>query len=143
MSANASSERDREALRQAHGVRLVTAAEEGVAAADLPVGVYGFTSSPVLASPMFATCRYRNFEVHRLPSGPAVVGFVTPLDADRLSSETDDVIQIELLPEAEGEASTIVAIGYERVVQHRQYSIRTADRISLHVSPAARQFVGT
>ena len=44
-------------------MRLVAQSEEGFAAADLPGGVYGFTSSPALASPLFAARQYRNFEI--------------------------------------------------------------------------------
>jgi hypothetical protein len=39
-------------------------------------------------------------------------------------------------PDAEGEATTIVALSYDRVVQHRQYAIRNADAITLQVAPA-------
>jgi hypothetical protein len=142
MSVDVSSERGREALRQAHGVRLVAASEEGMAAADLPAGVYGFTSSPALASPMFAVRRYRNFEVHRLPGGPAVVGFVTPDEAARLSTATSDATQIRLFPDTEGEATVIVAIGYDRIAYHRQYSVLNAEAITLNVSPSAPHLVG-
>jgi hypothetical protein len=142
MSVSVPTERDREMLRREHGVRAVSAAEEGVAAADLPVGVYGFTSSPALASPMFAGRRYRNFEVHRLPGGPAVVGFVTPREAESLKGMSADAIQIHLYPDAEGEASAIVAIGYGRIVHHRQYSIRNAEAIVLNISPRAPHYLG-
>jgi hypothetical protein len=137
MSANVTSESAREVMRSQHGVGLVSPAQEGVAAADLPVGLYGFTSSPALASPMFATRRYRNFEVHRLPSGPAVVGFVTPSEAASLSTAAD-AVQIRLFPDAE--ASVIVAIGYDRIVHHRQYSVRSAEA-TLNVRPLVPQLV--
>ena len=119
MATNASAARLREALRREHGVRVVDAQEEGSAAINLPPGLYGFTSSPALASPMFAAHRYRNFEVHRLSNGPAVVGFVTSADAARLTSSSSEPVEIRLFPDAEGDASTIVAIGYERIVLHQ------------------------
>ena len=56
----------REALRREHGVRPVSDDEEGTAADVQPRGVYGFTGSPALASPLFSARRYRNFEVHHL-----------------------------------------------------------------------------
>jgi hypothetical protein len=86
---------------------------------------------------MFGARRYRNYEVHRLANGPSVVGFVTSLDADRLLDSGSDVVQILLFPDAEGHASTIVAIGYDRIVHHRQYSIRNAEALTLHVSRTA------
>jgi hypothetical protein len=137
MSTDVSSEQARATLRREHGVRLVSAAEEGMAADEIPAGVYGFTSSPALASPLFAARRYRNFEVHRLPAAAAVVGFVSPADAAKLTGRAEDVATIRLHPDAEGEASVIVCIPYDRIVQHRQYSIRNADAITLQVASAA------
>ena len=136
MAATVSSEQAREALRREHNVRLVHPDEEGAAAHDLPPGVYGFTSSPVLASPLFAVRRYRNFEVHRLPQGPAVVGFVTREDAAKLTSATIGTVEIQVWPDIEGEASAIASIPYDRIVQHRQYSIRNVEAVTLHIVPA-------
>jgi hypothetical protein len=131
-----STESAREALRREHGVRLVNDSEEGAAAEDLPAGTYGFTGSPLLASPLFATQRYRNFEVHRLAAGPALIGFVSAADAAKLTRVHDDILTIRVYPDAEGDASTIVSISYDRVVQHRQYAIRNADALTLQVQPA-------
>jgi hypothetical protein len=135
MSTLASSEPAREVLRREHGVRLVDVAEEGRAAEELREGTYGFTGSPLLASPLFAARRYRNFEVHRLAAGPAIIGFVTAADAARLTHAADAVLTIRIFPDAEADASTIVAISYDRVVQHRQYAIRNADALTLQVLP--------
>jgi hypothetical protein len=137
MAATVSSEQAREALRREHDVRIVQPEEEGAAVHDLPPGVYGFTSSPVLASPLFAVRRYRNFEVHRLPQGPAVVGFVTHLDAAKLTNATHGTVEIQLFPDIEGDATSIVSISYDRIVQHRQYSIRNAEAVTLHIVPAS------
>ena len=136
MSTTLSSEHAREALRREHGVRLVGEGEEGAAVEDLPAGTYGFTGSPLLASPLFAAQRYRNFEVHRLASGPAVVGFVTPADAARLTDVHDPTLTIRIYPDAEGDATVLVSISYDRVVQHRQYAIRNADALTLQVHAA-------
>jgi hypothetical protein len=126
----------REALRQAHSVRVVTAGEEGFAAENLPVGVYGFTASPALASPLFAAPRYRNFEVHRRAAGEVVLlAFVAAHEAGRLAEE-DGVVHITAFPDVEGDASTLVTIPYSRIVHHRQYSIRNAASIALEVRPA-------
>lgn len=126
----------REALRREHGVRLVDADQEGAAVEDLPVGTYGFTGSPLLASPLFSVRRYRNFEVHRLAAGPAVIGFVSAADAVKLTHAADDTLTLRLFPDAEGDATTIVSISYDRVVQHRQYAVRNADAMTLQVHPA-------
>jgi hypothetical protein len=126
----------REALRREHGVRLVDDTQEGAAAEDLPAGTYGFTGSPLLASPLFSVRRYRNFEVHRLASGPAVIGFVSASDAARLTQGQEALLTLRLYPDAEGDAATIVSIPYDRVVQHRQYAVRNADSLTLQVHPA-------
>lgn len=131
-----STEPAREALRREHGVRLVDPGEEGAAAEDLPAGTYGFTGSPLLASPLFAVRRYRNFEVHRLSTGPAVVGFVSPADAAKLTHGGTEVLTIRLYPDAEDDATRIVSISYDRVVQHRQYAVRNAEALTIQVHPA-------
>ena len=133
MSAEAFSESARKSLRGEHGVRLVNAAEEGSAAESLPPGVYGFTGSPVLASPLFAVRRYRNFEVHRMATGVHLIGFVPPAAAAALKHPTSDVATVVIYPDAEGDATVIVSIPYDRIVQHRQYAIRNAEAITLQV----------
>ena len=136
MSTIAASEHAREALRREHGVRLVSEQLEGVAAEDLPAGTYGFTGSPLLASPLFSAQRYRNFEVHRLAAGPAIVGFVTAADAARLNVVHDQTVTVRIYPDTEADASVLVSIPYDRVVQHRQYSVRNADALTLQLLPA-------
>jgi hypothetical protein len=136
MTTNVSTESARKALRREHGVRVVGPSEEGAAAEDLPAGTYGFTGSPLLASPLFAVRRYRNFEVHRLAAGPAVVGFVTPADAAKLTQDSGETATVRLYPDAEGEATTIVSLSYDRVLQHRQYAIRNAEAITVQVARA-------
>jgi hypothetical protein len=133
--ANSSSEQAREALRREHGVRLVSPAEEGFAADTLAAGVYGFTSSPALASPLFAVRHYRNFEIHRLPSGTSLIGFVTPAEAVQLTRLDVEPVNVNVHPDADGDATAIVSLPYDRVVQHRQYSVRNAATIALQVLP--------
>ena len=45
---------------------------------------------------------------------------------------------VVLHPDAEGDATAIVSLPYDRVVQHRQYSVRNAAAIVLQVAPAGR-----
>jgi len=136
MAADTQTDADRDALRRQHGVRLVTEAEEGFAAEQLPAGVYGFTGSPVLASPLFAQRRYRNFEVHHLADATvALIAFVSSAEATQLDSSTA-VFTMTAYPDAEADATTIVAIPYSRIVQHRQYAIRNSAGIALQIKPA-------
>ena len=98
MAANSATDAAREVLRREHGVRLVTPSEEGFAAEQLPAGVYGFTNSPALASPLFRVRHYRNYEVHRLPAGVCVVGFVAPADAASLAHAQDETVSVGCTP---------------------------------------------
>ena len=82
MVTNTAAEEARRALRREHNVEIVSSAQEGFAAEKLPDGVYGFTASPALASPLFADRHYRDFEIHRLANGKtAVIGFVSSAEA--------------------------------------------------------------
>jgi hypothetical protein len=130
---NSRAEHAREQLRAVHGVRLVRGDEEGTSALVIPPGVYGFTASPGLAAPLFATRRYRNFEIHHLTDGAvAIVGFVAPSDASRLAGGSG-IIDVAIHPDLEGETTEIVAIRYAQIVQHRQYSVRNSAALSLRV----------
>ena len=134
MVESSTAEQAREALRKEHGVRLVQPSEEGYAADRLADGVFGFTSSPALASPLFASRQYRNFEIHRLPGGiTTVIGFVTPQQAGELMRSVHGTVTVTLYPDAEAEATAIVSLPYDRVVQHRQYSVRNAGAITLQI----------
>src|SRR3954469_9150259 len=121
--ANTPSTLDQQALRQAHDVRIVTAAEEGMGVNALPAGVYGFTYSPALPNaPLFAERRYRSYETHKLPSGEIyVIGFAAVDAAAALESHTgEQTLQIQ--PEPEGDAVVLVQIPYARIGHHRQHA---------------------
>lgn len=140
MAVDSSSEPVRDALRREHDVRLVSPAEEGFAAEHLPGGVYGFTSSPALASPLFSVRHYRNFEIHRLPNGvTTIVGFITPAEAGQLvRAPRTQPVSLIVHPDIEGEATAIVSLPYDCVVQHRQYSVRNAAAVALQVMPSGQ-----
>lgn len=114
---------DQQALRAVHQVRLVSPEEEGLGVNALPRGVYGFTYSPGLANaPLFATRRYRSFEIHTLASGEVfIIGFVTREAFGQMTSTAADVT-IQIQPEPEADAATLVAVPYSRIRQHRQYA---------------------
>jgi hypothetical protein len=127
----------RERLRQHHQVTLVDAAREGHPIDAQPGGTFGFTFAPAIAAPLFRQHAYRSYEMHRLRSGEAaVIGFVTPAEQQRLAGGGDDV-DVHLFPAPEGEATEIVAVTYDRIRQHRQYSVRNGAGITLKVAPQA------
>ncbi len=128
---------DQESLRAAHGVRLVTGAEEGSGDNALPGGTYGFTYSPGLPNaPLFAVRRYRSYEIHKLPGGDIyIVGFATP-DAARELSTTVEEMSAQIHPQPEAGFDTLVTIPYSRIRRHRQYAAPNQDGFSVTVRPA-------
>jgi hypothetical protein len=121
--ANTPSTLDQQALRQAHDVRIVTPAEEGMGVNALPGGVYGFTYSPALPNaPLFAERRFRSYETHKLADGEIfVIGFADAGTAAALelnNSEQTLVIQ----PEPDASASVLVKVPYSRMRHNRQHA---------------------
>jgi hypothetical protein len=127
---------DQEALRIAHQVRIVSAAEEGNSVSKLPGGVYGYTYSPGLpAAPLFAIRRYRSYETHKLPSGDVyVIGFAKADVARALSTATEEMT-LQIHPQPEGDYATLVTIPYSRIRQHRQYAAPNQDGFTVTVRP--------
>lgn len=127
---------DQESLRTVHGVRLVGEAEEGTGVNALPGGIYGFTYSPGLPNaPLFAVRRYRSFETHKLASGEVfIIGFVTREASGQMTeSHADALVQIQ--PEPEGSADTLVAVPYSRIRQHRQYAAPNQHGFAVTLKP--------
>jgi hypothetical protein len=121
--ANTPSTLDQQALRQAHDVRIVTAAEEGMGVNALPVGVYGFTYSPALPNaPLFAERRFRSYETHKLADGEVcVIGFADVATAAALeSNDAEQTLVIQ--PEPDATASVLVKVPYSRMRQNRQHA---------------------
>ena len=65
-----------------------------------------------------------------------LIGFVAAAAAAALKHSTTDIVTVEIHPDAEGDATVIVSIPYDRIVQHRQYSIRNAEAITVQVMTA-------
>jgi hypothetical protein len=129
---------DQETLRTVHEVRLVTDAEEGTGVNALPGGTYGFTYSPGLPNaPLFAVRRYRSFETHKLASGDVfIIGFVTREAAAQMMSSTADVL-VQIQPEPEGGADTLVAVPYSRIQHHRQYAAPNQHGFAVTLKPVS------
>lgn len=125
----------RQALRAAHRVRLVEPSEEGFGIDQLPDGVYGFTYSPAIAAPLFATHRYRTYEMHRIAGGEALIlGFVSAGEAERLRTATEP-IEISLFHDVNGDADTLIAVPYARIMHHRQIATPNQVSVPLRVAP--------
>jgi hypothetical protein len=119
---------DQEPLRAAHNVRLVSDAEEGMPVHSLPGGVYGFTYSPGLPNaPLFATRRYRSYEIHKVVTGETfVVAFADAETAAQLDTASSEVT-IRVQPEPASGAAVLVKIPYSQIRHHRQYAAPNQD----------------
>lgn len=121
--ANTPSTLDQQTLRQTHGVRVVSGAEEGMGVNALPGGVYGFTYSPALPNaPLFAERRFRSYETHKLAGGEIfVIGFADVATAAALDSNGGEQTLV-IQPEPDGAANILVKVPYSRMKHHRQYA---------------------
>lgn len=126
-----------QALRVEHGVRLVTADEEGTGVGALPEGVYGFTYSPGLPNaPLFTVRRYRSFELHKVRGGEVfLVGFVPASTAVEVAGAASEVTVV-VRPEPDADATTLVAVPYSRIRQHRQHAAPNQGGATLTIVPA-------
>jgi hypothetical protein len=119
---------DQERLRRAHGVRLVTEAEEGTGVNQLPDGVYGFTYSPGLPNaPLFAVKRYRSYEIHKRAGGEALVIAFGDLDTARRIASTSEDANVRVQPDFTDAAGVLIEIPYSRIRHHRQYAAPNQD----------------
>jgi hypothetical protein len=127
---------DQEALRATHQVRLVTSDEEGTGVDQLPAGVYGFTYTPgIPVAPLFATRRYRNYEIHKLPSGEVyLIGFAKA-DLARTLSTASEEMTLQVLPQPDTGDEVLVTIPYTSMRRHRQYAAPNQDGFTVTVLP--------
>jgi hypothetical protein len=134
--ANTPATAAQETLRQTHDVRVVAAAEEGSGVDALPAGVYGFTYSPGLHNaPLFATRRYRSYEIHKIAGETFLIGFASAADAQQLETLTAEFTVI-VQPEPDERAASLVKIPYSRIRQHRQYAAPNQHGFTVTVTPA-------
>jgi len=121
--ANTPATLDQETLRSIHGVRVVTAVEEGMGVNALPGGIYGFTYSPALPNaPLWAARRYRSYETHKLANGEVfVIGFADVETVAKVES-TAGGQTVRIHPEPDPSANVLVKIPYSRISHHRQYA---------------------
>jgi hypothetical protein len=129
---------DQTAIRDAHGVRLVSEAEEGTGVNALPGGVYGYTYSPGLTNaPLFMTRRYRSYETHKLASGETfVIGYADTDTAERMTSASADV-SILINPEPSSAEGVIIKIPYSRIRQHSRVAAPNQDGFTVTLLPAS------
>ena len=107
-------------LRASHRVRLVEAAEEGVAADRQPDGVYGFTYAPHEAAvPLFSKKSWHSFEIHKLPDGALhLVGYVSQPDSAFIQS--GEHVEVTLFPDAWEDSTQLVSVPLTRVVPSKR-----------------------
>ncbi|RMG48831.1 MAG: hypothetical protein D6723_14690 [Acidobacteria bacterium] len=127
---------ERKALRDQHGVRLVTDEEEGTGIDKLPDGVYGFTYAPMQwDAPLFRTRTHQGFEIHKLPDGTELlIGYLSSEEASQMAEATEPVT-IHLFADPGDRADKLVCIPLERVRRHKQHSERTGNGLEMELAP--------
>jgi len=126
---------ERMALRAANQLRPLSEAEEGFGIERVPPGVYGFTSSPREAAPLFRQQIFRSFEIHKHLDGEIYfVGFVTAEQGDRISSR-ESQLDITLYPDAYGEAGKLVSIAMSRIARAEGPSRDEGSALRLDLAP--------
>ncbi|MGE0592870.1 MAG: hypothetical protein AB7G23_08295 [Vicinamibacterales bacterium] len=135
--ANIATTAEQGQLREAHRVRLVTAAEEGTGIDRLPTGVYGFTYAPATPNaPLFSDRRFRCFEMHKLSDGDVlIIGFVTR-DAALQLSTASDTAKLRLMPDPDASNDTLVVVSHSRLKVHQQFSAPNEQGLEITVAPA-------
>lgn len=134
--ANTPDRDDQAAIRDAHGVRIVSDVEEGTGVNALPGGVYGYTYSPgLLNAPLFGARRYRTYETHKLADGETfIIGYADTETAEQIASAAADV-KILISPEPSSDDSVVVKISYSRIRQHGQYAAPNQDGFTVTLAP--------
>jgi hypothetical protein len=123
-------------LREAHRVRIVSEAEEGLGLNRLPASVYGFTYSPGIdEAPLFARRSFRSYEAHKLANGEVtLIGFTSAESARQLTTSTGD-ISLQVQPAPEDGHATLVEVPYSRIRRHKGYAAPNQHGFSLTVAP--------
>jgi hypothetical protein len=127
---------EREALRDRHGVRAVTSAEEGHDVQSLPAGVYGFTGAPAAPQlPLFAHPIVRSTEVHKTANGEIyLVGYVQPPEKQTIESGAEPV-HVNLFPEPHGESEALVALPMSRIDRRHPPTRDGGNSMAVEIAP--------
>ena len=108
-----------EDLRALHQVSLVDEKAESSDVAHLPGGIYGFTYSPLQATPMFRKKATQSFEVHKLADDNVhLIGFLTEAQASRVAISSEE-LEVRLYPEPREEAFRAASIPVSRILSSR------------------------
>jgi hypothetical protein len=128
---------EREELRAARKLRLVTQEEAGFGVDDLPAGVYGFTSSPQTEGvPLFIERTFEAFEVHKLHDGSVhIVGYLTAEQAAAFAASSE-AVDLNLYPEPYQEAQSVASVPRSRILKAKPVSRESGNWMPATVAPA-------
>lgn len=127
---------ERQALRDANQLRIVTAQEEGTAIRHLPNGVYGFTGAPATNEiPLFIKPIFECFEIHKRADGEVVfIGYVTEEEKQLIEQGLEPVVA-DLYPEPHDDALKLVAIPGTRVDRRRPPTRDNGNSMKVDIGP--------
>lgn len=106
---------ERERARAKSNLRELKAEESGNPLANLPEGVYGFTTSAATSEvAMFDKPVIRSFEVHKLRGGETVyLGYLTEVDLKAI--ESGDPATVDLYPDPHEAATHLAEVPDSRI----------------------------
>ncbi len=127
---------ERQALRDASQLRLVTTKEEGTDIGHLPAGVFGFTGAPAAVEiPVFIRPYFECFEIHKLADGQtAWVGYVTAQERTLLEAERE-AITLDLYPDPHGQAVCLVRVPATRVERRKSPTRDNGNSMRMDLAP--------
>ncbi|MGC4053693.1 MAG: hypothetical protein QM757_31275 [Paludibaculum sp.] len=127
---------ERQALRDANQLRIVSTQEEGGPIRHLPNGVYGFTGAPATNEiPLFAKPIYECFEIQKRANGELFfIGYVTEKEQQIIEKGLDPVVA-DLYPEPHDEAVNLVAISGSRVDRRRPPTRDNGNSMKVDIGP--------
>jgi hypothetical protein len=121
--------------RNRDGVKLIDAASEGKGIEEIEGGVFGFTYTPHLESPLFRNRGSRSFEIHKLEDLTAhILGFVSDEDAAVLQ-DPNRYVEITIYPEPWNDADTPASVSRTRIAHSKGLLRDDGNALKLELGP--------
>lgn len=134
MSTVVNDEQAREQYRKQHDVRVVPTEMEGTGIDGQASGTYGFTYSPMGASPIFGQRKVQNFEIHKAINGQKyVLGYVSQAEVEAVAKKT--AADLKLYPDPFEQSTEFVCLSFEDIALRPQHSGLPGSPASLHFEP--------
>ena len=98
-------------------MHLVKKENEGFALDKQPSGTFGFTGSPLEASPVFVAQSYQSWEVHRRADGTSALICCVTNEHAALIASGQEPIQVNVYPEPLDPATVMISLDMGRIIK--------------------------